>query len=71
MTELDEGEREEFFRLKKIQKNKEKHRNAAEIERKKWMDDQLANLTINDGKFIGSVPDPINLADTTDQDLLF
>lgn len=71
MTELDEGEREEFFRLKKIQKNKEKHREAAAHERQKWLDKQIELVRMDNGVSAKMLSEPLNLADTTDQDLLF
>ena len=71
ITELDEGEREEFFRLKKIQKNKEITRNKAAAERQKWLDKQEALLKQGGGS-IELLKDPINLATAgDDDDLLF
>ncbi|XP_041427986.1 ATPase, H+ transporting, lysosomal 34kDa, V1 subunit D L homeolog isoform X1 [Xenopus laevis] len=60
ITELDEREREEFYRLKKIQEKKKIIKDKAEKERAKW-----ANA--NEG---GS--EPVNLlAEDRDEDLLF
>lgn len=60
-TELDEREREEFYRLKKIQEKKKKIRAVAELKQKEWRDAQAleeehaANL----------------LEESRDEDLLF
>ena len=70
ITELDEGEREEFFRLKKIQKNKEIIRNKAAVERQKWLDAQEALLRQGGGS-IDLIKEPRNLALEADEDLLF
>ncbi|MEE6492102.1 hypothetical protein FKM82_016472 [Ascaphus truei] len=60
ITELDEREREEFYRLKKIQEKKKIIKEKAEIERAKWVQ------TVNDSA------GPTNLlAEDRDEDLLF
>ena len=64
VTELDEGEREEFFRLKKIQQKKEVMRNKQDKIRRKWQEEQeKENLPVNQT--------PNLLADDEDEDLLF
>ena len=45
-TELDEGEREEFYRLKKIQHKKEVIRLKAALERLKWEEEQAALMLV-------------------------
>ena len=70
ITELDEGEREEFFRLKKIQKNKEIIRNKAAAERQKWLAIQEEKLRAGEGS-LDLLKEPRNLVDDEDEDLLF
>ena len=70
-TELDEGEREEFFRLKKIQKNKEIIRNKAEKERKKWLEQEQAKLLAAGGDTIKILKTKNLVEDVQDEDLLF
>ncbi|XP_074471182.1 V-type proton ATPase subunit D [Sebastes fasciatus] len=60
ITELDEREREEFYRLKKIQEKKKQLRERTELE----IAARLAKL--------GPIAEPSNmLMETTDEDLLF
>lgn len=60
ITELDEREREEFYRLKKIQEKKKQLRERTEVE----IAARLAKL--------GPIAEPSNmLMETTDEDLLF
>jgi len=59
-SELDEREREEFYRLKKIQEKKKKIRAAAELYKQAQKDKGIA---IEDG--------PNLLEDQHDEDLLF
>nr|XP_002127117.1 V-type proton ATPase subunit D-like [Ciona intestinalis] len=68
ITELDEGEREEFFRLKKIQQKKEVIREAQEKVRKDWEKEKEAR------EVFSSIPSnhvPSMLDDKEDEDLLF
>lgn len=71
--ELDELEREEFFRLKKVQGNKKKHAQAALAQAKRMESvlaagaaaENLGNLKINDA-FVGNV-----LHQDADEDVIF
>ena len=71
-TELDEGEREEFYRLKKIQHKKEIIRAKAALERLKWEEHQ-AELMLAEGRPVKQIDfEPPNLMDEVrDVDLLF
>nr|CAB3224614.1 V-type proton ATPase subunit D-like [Phallusia mammillata] len=71
ITELDEGEREEFFRLKKIQQKKEVKRTAQEAVRKEWekrQEKQFGDERLNQ---VLSTHVPNLLDDKEDDDLLF
>ena len=71
-TELDEGEREEFYRLKKIQHKKEIMRLKAALERHKWEEEQLAMLLAQGENIKGLTFKPPSLIEEVDDvDLLF
>lgn len=65
-TELDEREREEFYRLKKIQQKKKKIKDKAELEKKL----RLAEMEAEEGGRKGTGPTTIFDAEE-DEDLLF
>ena len=62
ISELDELEREEFFRLKKIQEKKKQARDRAEKAKQKLKDE---------GLYVDIHDEPNLIADNQDEDLLF
>ena len=70
-TELDEGEREEFYRLKKMQHKKEVLRAKAAEEKLKWLEEQQAILLEQGISAKGLNFDPPSLIEVNDVDLLF
>ncbi|KAG8977894.1 H(+)-transporting V1 sector ATPase subunit D [Tulasnella sp. 425] len=64
MSELDEMDREEFFRLKKVQGKKK--RDAATAEAKKLQDSKAAEEDTGDGSTA-----PTNLLEEKDEDVIF
>ena len=66
VSELDEGEREEFYRLKKIQDKKKAMiaQKAAQMEA--WM-----AKAQKEGKDVGETPNLLNAAEDEDEDVIF
>ena len=66
ITELDEGEREDFYRLKKVQKRKEVLREEQDKLNKAWEENNLKNGPDDLNSFSGNILD-----ENYDEDLLF
>jgi len=65
ISELDEMDREEFFRLKKVQGKKK--RDAAEADSKKALEQSQLGIPVEDDESEG----PSNLLEEKDQDVIF
>lgn len=71
ITELDEGEREDFYRLKKVQKRKEVIRAEQEKINKAWEEEKAAAMGFGDYENEISSKMSNMLEENYDEDLLF
>jgi len=71
ITELDEGEREDFFRLKKVQQKKEIAREKQDLVRKVWQEQMEKQAMGGRLEAVISVHAPNMLDEEEDEDILF
>ena len=71
VTELDEGEREDFYRLKKVQKRKEVIRAEQEKINKAWEEEQAKNMGFDEYDDLNKKMSNNMLEENYDEDLLF